>query len=384
MNILYITNDLSCADGWSVYGSNNAHEAARNGHTVSVCVQKQDTTKSDTVSVYPILCSQNRLLWNPFTIFIQWFKLRKIIAICKPDIMHVVVEPYIQMCILPIPKSCAIVLTIHGTYAAFPELLGGRIRRLLSRYFFKRVLKRVTKVVCISEFTKKRFLTYATTVDPQKIRVIHSSLQKPVREVVTHAEYSVEGRYHAMTVGAVKRRKGIREAIILLSAWAVSRKRKVTYFVVGSLTTTPWYVREVQELAKQLQSDFFEVQFLGHISEEEKGILHTTASVYLHLERVMDDTRDVEGLGIGTIEAAFAGIPSLVAMRSATAEAVCDGESGYVVDLDDMEAMLTALDHILLKHSLTLSRIQACARKFLPEAQFVHMRALYEELESKR
>jgi glycosyltransferase involved in cell wall biosynthesis len=181
-------------------------------------------------------------------------------------------------------------------------------------------------------------------------------------------------------VGAVKVRKGLHEAIPLLAKWAEAHRTKILYDVVGLFDSTVEYCAQVKCLAEKYKSEFFAVVFHGHVDVETKKELIKEAVCYLHLERVTDDDVEVEGFGISIIEAASYGVPAIVAHGSATAEAVSDGKSGYMINLQNQDDFDQALTRVIEKKSLTKPEILAWADIHSTSNIFKQIDSIYKSL----
>lgn len=377
MKILYIVNDLSSTNGWSTYACHLIEEAVRQGHDVHVVVEREIAYANPRVSQYAVLAPPLTLLWNPLGIFMQWITVRRVLERVAPDVVHVIVEPYVLLFAFartPIP----LVLTVHGTYATLPRSVPQGMKRRMSTYLFMRALKRVQKVICVSEATQKKFLTASYGFGGQDVCVIHNAIELPKAE--SSIEKKDDRKISVLTVGEVKRRKGIHDAIAVLSAWADLHKKPVVYTVAGHFDERNPYVAMVKKMAEEATSSYFSVRFLGKVDDGEKTQLHQHASLYIHLERVDATTVEVEGFGISVLEAASWGVPTLAARGSAVSEAVDDGVSGYVVDLGDARGIDRALTNLLLSPILTKAGILAWAKSHAIDRIYTHVDAVYQSL----
>lgn len=374
MKLLCIVNDLSGTHGWSTYARNIITEAQRGGNEVYVAVEKEYIIPGMSINQFPILMHPHKLLWNPLHIFRQSKKLRDLIAKLRPDVIHVIAEPYIQP--FAISKiDTPIVLTIHGTYAIMPQLLKKGIKRSISYFFYNRALKNVANLIAVSERTKQSFLKFGPSYPKKMIHVVHNSIEIP--EILSIHKKSSIPPYHVVTVGAVKQRKGIHIAIRLFANWANIHKKHVQYDVVGSLNESLEYVTDVRDLAESLKSKYFSTHFHGQVSSKDKSAILEMASLYVHLEDMSEESFNVEGFGIGIIEAASYGLPALVAKGSATAEAVQDGLTGYVVDLHNKSAIQESVDSLLIQGTIKQSDLLSWARLHSPKTIFQAIQSIY-------
>lgn len=321
---------MSGDNGWSTYAVNLIHAAIENGDEVHVLVENEITSNRENIKTYILPYKGKDLMWNPFFIYKTHVYIRKLIAKIKPDVVHVTCEPHIMSFIFK--TSVPVVLTIHGTYAQLPETIYNSIKKSISKIFFLGAIRKTSAIIAVSEKTKKTFLEYVDTNIPL-LDVIHNSV-RITAPILNYIKEKIP--FYIITVGEVKYRKGIHNSILFFSRWAEDRKKLLVYDVVG-LCGESQYVREVKNLAERMSSEYFQVIFHGHVTYTQKEQLLIRSHIYSHLESVEKNKNDVEGFGMGIIEAAGYGVPALVIDGSATSEAVLDTQTGYIIKKDDTE-----------------------------------------------
>jgi phosphatidylinositol alpha-1,6-mannosyltransferase len=87
--------------------------------------------------------------------------------------------------------------------------------------------------------------------------------------------------------------------------------------------------------------------FLGRVSGEDLPSLYASADVFSMLCRDRWGGLEAEGFGIVFMEAAACGVPAVAGNSGGAAEAVIDGETGYVVEPRDVHAVRDALAALL-------------------------------------
>lgn len=383
MTILLVTNDLLGSSGWSVYALNIISEAIRKGYNVHVVVHRKTPDLIPGITQYEVLPSPHAVVWNLFHIALMTFRMRGLLATISPEVLHVMVEPYVQAwAFIPI-RGYKLILTVHGTYARLPATAPAGIRRLLSKYIWKMALLKVNDVIAVSQKTKDIFCTNVVDLAiKNRVQVIRNSTQLIGRTFDESAESTVNEARVVLTTGSVKHRKGIHIAIPLLSEWAKKRTLHVTYHVVGAFDVTSVYGACVQLLSEKYVHPYFKVVFHGDanrsVDERVKIDILKQADMYIHLEDVsMHD--DIEGFGIGIIEAAMYGVPALVAQGSATTEAVCNNQSGYLIDIHDKKSIINAIDRILFSRLISPVSVRQWAERHSPEVVFPHIEKLYQK-----
>jgi phosphatidylinositol alpha-1,6-mannosyltransferase len=105
------------------------------------------------------------------------------------------------------------------------------------------------------------------------------------------------------------------------------------------------------------------VVFLGPVTDPQtKAALLTLSDVYAMPSRRVGDS--VEGFGIAYAEAAWYGLPALAGGDGGAAEVVKDGETGFVRDGGDAEAISQAL-YEMLDDAAMRQRMGAAAAAFV-------------------
>jgi phosphatidylinositol alpha-1,6-mannosyltransferase len=103
--------------------------------------------------------------------------------------------------------------------------------------------------------------------------------------------------------------------------------------------------RRLRRLAEQLRAP---VRFLGRVPDADLPQLYGCGDVFAMLCRNRWGGLEQEGFGIVFVEAAAAGVPQVAGDSGGAAEAVVDGETGYVVDEPaDPDAAADAIRRLL-------------------------------------
>jgi phosphatidylinositol alpha-1,6-mannosyltransferase len=97
------------------------------------------------------------------------------------------------------------------------------------------------------------------------------------------------------------------------------------------------------------------------VADADLPALYGCADVFAMLCRDRWGGLEAEGYGIVFVEAAACGVPSVAGRSGGSAEAVVDGETGFVVEPRDVGAVRAALDRLLRDDELR-ARMAAAAR----------------------
>lgn len=203
------------------------------------------------------------------------------------------------------------------------------------------LLRRLTAVITISQFTATRFLQWSR-VPPERVRLLPCCIEAsafgpgPKDEAIL-ARYGLAGRTVLLTVARLagsERYKGLDQVIEALPRLARDYPM-VSYLVAGE---GPDQRRLEQKAA--LLGVLDRVVFTGYIPEETKASHYRLADAFVMPGRG-------EGFGIVFLEAMASGLPVLGSSLDASAEVLRGGELGPIVDPDDPEDVLQGLRTVL-------------------------------------
>ncbi len=104
------------------------------------------------------------------------------------------------------------------------------------------------------------------------------------------------------------------------------------------------------------------VQFLGRVPDAELAEVFGLADVFAMLCRDRWGGLEAEGFGIVFVEAQACGVPAVAGRSGGSHEAVVDGETGYVVEPRDVDAVTEAIARIVRDPDLQ-ARLGSAARR---------------------
>ena len=103
------------------------------------------------------------------------------------------------------------------------------------------------------------------------------------------------------------------------------------------------------------------VQFLGRVPDADLPALYACADVFAMCCRERWGGLEAEGFGIVFLEAAACGVPAVAGRSGGSHEAVVDGETGFVVEPKDVDAVRAAIRRLTDDDALR-DRMRAAAR----------------------
>lgn len=236
-----------------------------------------------------------------------------------------------------LPKGLQIpsVVTVHDLiFYRYPKLY-----KPIDVYIHKRkvnhAVRKATKVVAISEQTKKDLITF-TGVAEDKITVIYQGCNRVFKKTVSKEErdkiktkFGLPGQY-VLYVGTLEARKN---ALLIAKALKDSTKHMV---FVGK---TKEHGEKLKAYIKQNDIQH-RTTFIDDINIEELAGVYQGATVFCY-------PSFFEGFGIPIIEALYSGIPVITTKGGCFAEA--GGPASFYIDPSDHNALKKVIDELFLE-----------------------------------
>jgi len=302
--------------------------------------------------------------------FGAWSQVRRYTTDC--DLVHCLVEPYAPLAALSSWGRPYIISGV-GTHAVLP------LEHPLKGIGFKLIYRNAAKVVCISEFTRRRILKH---VSLDNTVVIPLGVDSVFFQSTPTCTYGGKDSPLVLSVGALKPRKGYD-----VSIRAIAEVRKtipnLRYVVIGDPSASE-YVSHLQALVTALGLDDA-VHFLGQVSDAELGDWYHHCDLFLLTP--VQSKGAFEGFGLVYLEAGACGKPVVGSQSGGVPDAVIDGQTGLLVPEGDAEATANAIARVLsdLGLSKKLGRAgQKRARELSWEAYAQQLERVYQDVLARR
>lgn len=250
----------------------------------------------------------------------------------RPDAIvcgHVVTAPaaLLLQAIMRIPY----LLFVHGV-----EIRGRRWRRPIDF-----ALRRADIVLANSAFTRECVLERG--VRPNRIRVLYPGVDPRFFAGARDAPDADRASRRRTILSVSRLDEHYKGHDMMLRALPLVRAKcpDVRYVIVGAGVLLEY----LKNLARSLDvADA--VDFVGEVSDEALPDLYRQCDVFVQLSRE-DRTGGVEGFGIVCLEAAAAGKPVIAGASGGLPCAVRHGETGLLVDPEDLAAVTDAVVSVL-------------------------------------
>ncbi len=159
-------------------------------------------------------------------------------------------------------------------------------------------------------------------------------------------QWDLANRKVLLTVGRLTPRKGQDQTLRALPA-ILARVPQAVYVIAG----TGEYEPELRQIAADVGvAD--RVRFVGAVEESDLPRLYNLADLFLMPNRSMPGSGNVEGFGIVFLEAGASGLPVIGGRSGGVPDAVCEGQSGLLVDGASAEAIAEAALKLLTNPEL--------------------------------
>lgn len=224
-----------------------------------------------------------------------------------------------------------------------------RPRGWLHRRLGKAVLRRAWRTVAISEWGRKALAERGAS--PGQIEVIHPRIaldrfEAPADMEAFREREGLNGKRVLLTVGRLSERKG-QHLVIRALPQIIEKHPDVVYAVVG---TGPDEQALRDEAVRAGVSD--QVLFAGNrdvVPFYHACEIFVAPSLYMERPKA-----DIESFGIVFIEANACGKPVIGANNGGMPDAVIDGETGFLVETGNVDALAGAIGLLLDDPSLGL------------------------------
>ena len=205
----------------------------------------------------------------------------------------------------------------------YPHTSKNILKGFLRRMFFSIFVSSSTKILTVSEYSRKRILqAWGLWGRTSNVEVIYST----AGDSVSTASIAGAGAINILTVGHVVPYKNPDTWInvaLLFKRNSPDLNIRFKWLGDGSLLS------ECRDRVKRLGFESF-VSFAGH--DDDVASHYRQCDIYFQPSLI-------ESLGLSVLDAMRYGKPCIVANTGGLPEVVSDGESGWVVDADNVEEM---------------------------------------------
>lgn len=239
------------------------------------------------------------------------------------------------------------VLSVHGGDLYDPSKFASPHKHAVLRYWIRKLLRRADAVVGQSNNTLQNMRQYYTP-EIEGIR-IPLGINRPDTITPNRKEFGFSAdQFLFVTVGRLVARKAIDQLVAVMSRF---NNKPVHLLIVGSGPQEQTLRDKASELGIASQ-----IHFMGHVSDQDKQKI-------LNISDAFVSTSQHEGFGIVYLEAMAAGLPVICYDYGGQTDFLENGKTGYVLPLNDTEAVFDACNTIIEDRSLIQSFSQENSKR---------------------
>ena len=211
-----------------------------------------------------------------------------------------------------------LVLTFHGSEIL--RFAGSPLRRWLAG----QLIRRATRVSTLSNYTQELLLHHFPEA-ADKIFLTPGALRSDFAVVPPRAD-ARNRKVVVLTVGRLHPRKGQLLTLQALQMLPPEVRSQIEYWVAGGQTKGN-YEQVLRETAGRYPD--LTVRFFGNLPDDELSNIYERADIFAMTS--VNLGQSIEGFGLVYLEAAAHGLPVVAHDVGGVAEAVVDGETGFLV-----------------------------------------------------
>jgi phosphatidylinositol alpha-1,6-mannosyltransferase len=202
----------------------------------------------------------------------------------------------------------------------------------LKKWWCTRTLRRADAIIAVSAFTGRR-VTEAFPIVTKKVSVVPNGVDirrfKPGIDTSALRERCAPGnRKVLLTLARIVERKGHDQVIRALPI-ILQQVPNLTYCIAGD--PAGGYAETLQRLSAELHVED-NVRFCGYVKDSDLPAYYNLCNVHIMPSREIVSSGDTEGFGIAFLEANACEKPVIGGNSGGVADAIVDGETGFLVD----------------------------------------------------
>ena len=275
----------------------------------------------------------------------------------------VVLDPAVPLGIVGPHLALPYDVVLHGAEVTVP----GRLP--VSKQVLARVLRRARHAVAAggypaAEAERAAGRPLAVTVVPPGVDIERFRPLDPTERTSARRIFGLRDDDEVVVgISRLVPRKGFDVVIRAVARLARSRPRLVLLIAGAG--------RDRERLEKVVADTGAPVRFMGRVSNDELPLLYGCADVSMMLCRNRWGGLEQEGFGIVFVESAACGVPQIAGRSGGAAEAVSDGETGFVIDEPtDVDEVVARLEQMLTDDSLRARMSEASRRRAVTEFSY--------------
>lgn len=234
----------------------------------------------------------------------------------------------------------------------------------------RKILEGAKNIICSNSYVAEEAGKFLGKNASEKIFVVNPGIEPTVAAPKNDAriaelkkQYDLEGKFVILTLARLVKRKGVDQVILALSR--LHEKWPDLVYVVAGAGPDEEYLKNYAQSAGNYFADH--IKFVGAPSNEDRWQWFHLCDCFAMPAR--NDDGDYEGFGIVYLEANLCGKPVIAGRSGGVADAVVNGETGFLVEPTDTsaiaQAITTFIDDSSIKEKLGQQGKDRASTKFL-------------------
>jgi glycosyltransferase involved in cell wall biosynthesis len=332
VKVAFLAYDLSEKSGWGRYTVQLLKRMGKEGvePVVFTIRGSAENPVLGGIPHYPVLRSYSDGAGKAANVLLDYLSVRGKIRQCRA--VHCFVEPFLPLAYLLAGGGRKMFVSAVGTYS---------IQTLKTRWWgrwYRQAFLNCERILAISRYTGQR-LAEALPGTAEKILAVPLGVEMEAgRDRLPAAARETA----LMTVGEIKKRKGVLEAVQAF-AKVVMRHPGARFYIVG-LASPNAYVESIKRFV-ELSGLGDNVIWKGRISQSELDALYGRVRGFILPSLNVGD--HFEGFGLVHLEANAMGVPAIGSLNCGNEDAILEGESGFLVRQGDIDGLAEAMGKLL-------------------------------------
>jgi glycosyltransferase involved in cell wall biosynthesis len=259
----------------------------------------------------------------------------------------------------------------------------GFLRTPKHRLAYRALHRMFDRVLAVSERVRQYSIA-EDGLNPARVQTIPNSVNLERLETCASAaklreRFDLSDASHVIaSVGNIRHIKGT-DVLVRTAGLVCKEFPKAVFVVAGSLETAePTHLQDVERLKREL-GVVQNVRFVGPVDEVAQ--LLKASDVFCLLSRS-------EGFSNALLEAMGCGLPCVATQVGGNAEALLNGQGGFLVDNEDYKRAAARICELLRNPGMAKTvgqlALQSVRRRFLPEIVTAQLVEVYDLLLSRR
>lgn len=295
-----------------------------------------------------VLDNNSGQLWQPQKGFWKWFEMLKAVArACRAGGYQKILVGQI------IPLGLAAYILSFWFKFDYGVFLHGldlslALKTPRRRWLVGLILRRARWIICANSYTADQVQKFLVKVTQKNISVVNPGIDPtnlPSLEILNAQKLNLAGNLKLLTVGRLVKRKGVDKMLQVLPE-ILLKYPELKYYVLGQGPELENLKRQAQDLGLK---DC--VQFVSGVEHTQKWLYYQACDLFVL--PALDLAGDYEGFGIVYLEAALMGKAVVAGLSGGVKDAVIDGETGLIVDVEQIQDLKAAVMKLLADQKLS-------------------------------